>query len=45
MQLLNPLNNFIGIGIEQHPKFKFVVVIIFASSVEPKKVPNFSQIS
>jgi hypothetical protein len=40
---LNPLNIYIGVGIEEHPKYKFVVVIIFASSVQVKRVPRLSK--
>lgn len=36
-QLLNPLINYIGIGIVEHNKYKFVVSVILASRVETKK--------
>ena len=35
------MSNFLGIGIEKHEKFKFVVVLVFAMHVtEKESIPN-----
>jgi hypothetical protein len=41
---MKPLNNYIGIGIEEHNKYKFIVVIIFATNFERKKIPSLSKL-
>jgi len=35
--MLNPLYTSIGIGIEEHDKYRFVVVVVLASRIEAKK--------